>query len=236
MILFCCKTSDCVYFSNLFHQFEDDEGDRVLLATDDDLVSAVSHARGVGLKVLQALLLLFYLYLVRILKFHLLPLSLHAFNSLIELLCLAGCSLTEYVIPEDLCSLISLEDLLLANNYFRSLPSLAGLSKLKVLCLNACRQLLAIPDLPKNLCVLKANGCRELETIPDFSEMSNMRELYLCDSFKLTEVPGLDKSLNSMTRIHMEGCTNLTADFRNNILQVNLFLSLSHTDTRDIRT
>lgn len=60
MILFCCKTSDCVYFSNLFHQFEDDEGDRVLLATDDDLVSAVSHARGVGLKVLQALLLLFY--------------------------------------------------------------------------------------------------------------------------------------------------------------------------------
>lgn len=33
--------------------FEDDEGDRVLLATDDDLVSAVSHARGVGLKVLR---------------------------------------------------------------------------------------------------------------------------------------------------------------------------------------
>ncbi|XP_020420556.1 uncharacterized protein LOC109949439 [Prunus persica] len=49
--------------------------------------------------------------------------------------------------------------------------------------------------------------------------MWNMRELYLSDSFKLTEVPGLDKSLNSMTRIHMEGCTNLTADFRNNILQ-----------------
>ncbi|BFG19644.1 hypothetical protein CerSpe_059180 [Prunus speciosa] len=51
--------------------------------------------------------------------------------------------------------------------------------------------------------------------------MWNMRELYLSDSFKLTEVPSLDKSLNSMTmtRIHMEGCTNLTADFRNNILQ-----------------
>ncbi|XP_008218911.2 PREDICTED: uncharacterized protein LOC103319173 [Prunus mume] len=49
--------------------------------------------------------------------------------------------------------------------------------------------------------------------------MWNMRELYLSDSLKLTEVPGLDKSLNSMTRIHMEGCTNLTASFRNNILQ-----------------
>ncbi|KAH0988874.1 hypothetical protein GBA52_000357 [Prunus armeniaca] len=138
----------------------------------------------------------------------------------LRILSLSGCwRLTEDAIPKDLCSLISLEHLLLIDNYFRSLPSLAGLSKLKVLCLNACRELRAIPDLPKNLYVLKANGCPELETIPDFSEMSNMRELYLCDSFKLTEVPGLDKSLNSMTRIHMEGCTNLTADFRNNILQ-----------------
>ncbi|XP_020425831.1 uncharacterized protein LOC18792607 [Prunus persica] len=100
-----------------------------------------------------------------------------------------------------------------------AIPSLAGLSKLKVLCVNACKNLRAIPDLPTNLYVLKANVCPKLETIPDFSKMSNMRELYLSDSFKLTEVPGLDKSLNSMTRIHMEGCVNLTADFRNNILQ-----------------
>ncbi|BFG19700.1 hypothetical protein CerSpe_059740 [Prunus speciosa] len=131
----------------------------------------------------------------------------------------AGCRLTEDAIPKDLCSLISLEHLLLGANNLRSLPSLAALSKLKVLCLNACRKLRAIPDLPTNLYVLKANDCPELETIPDFSKMSNMRELYLSDSIKLTEVPGLDKSLNSMTRIHMEGCTNLTADFRNNILQ-----------------
>lgn len=33
--------------------YEDDEGDRVLLTTDGDLVSAVSHARSVGLKVLR---------------------------------------------------------------------------------------------------------------------------------------------------------------------------------------
>ncbi|CAL2236201.1 unnamed protein product [Prunus armeniaca] len=138
----------------------------------------------------------------------------------LRILSLSGCWwLTEDAIPKDLCSLISLEDLLLGDNDFCSLPSLAGLSNLKVLCLNACSELLAIPDLPTNLYVLKANGCPKLETISDFSKMSNMRELYLCDSFKLTEVPGLDKSLNSMTRIHMEGCTNLTADFRNNILQ-----------------
>ncbi|XP_021826150.1 disease resistance protein TAO1-like [Prunus avium] len=137
----------------------------------------------------------------------------------LRILSLSGCSLSEDAIPEDLGSLISLEDLLLGGNDFCSLPSLAGLSKLKVLCLNACRRLRAIPDLPTNLYVLKATGCPKLETISDFSKMSNMRELYLSDSFKLTEVPGLDKSLNSMTRIHMEGCTNLTADFRNNILQ-----------------
>ncbi|CAL2236213.1 unnamed protein product [Prunus armeniaca] len=137
----------------------------------------------------------------------------------LRILSLSGCSLSVDAIPKDLCSLISLEHLLLGGNDFCSLPSLAGLSKLKVLCLNACRKLRAIADLPTNLYVLKANDCPELETIPDFSKMWNMRELYLSHSFKLTEVPGLDKSLNSMTRIHMEGCTNLTADFRNNILQ-----------------
>ncbi|CAL2257913.1 unnamed protein product [Prunus armeniaca] len=134
-----------------------------------------------------------------------------------RVLSLSGCwSLIKDAIPKDLCSL---EHLLLGDNEFRSLPSLAGLSKLEVLCLNACKKLLAIPDLPTNLYVLKAIDCPELETIPDFSKMSNMRELYLCDSVKLTEVPGLGKSLNSMTRIHMEGCTNLTSEFRKNILQ-----------------
>ncbi|KAJ6419381.1 hypothetical protein OIU84_029482 [Salix udensis] len=33
--------------------YEDDEGDKVLLATDGDLIGAVSHARSVGLKVLR---------------------------------------------------------------------------------------------------------------------------------------------------------------------------------------
>ncbi|CAL2236104.1 unnamed protein product [Prunus armeniaca] len=133
---------------------------------------------------------------------------------------LSGCwRLTEDAIPKGLCSLISLEHLLLGGDDICGLPSLTGLPKLKVLCLNGCRNLRAIPDLPKNLHILEAIGCPALETIPDFSKMSYMRELYLRDSFKLTEIPGLDKSLNSMTRIHMEGCTNLTAEFRKNILQ-----------------
>ncbi|KAI5356132.1 hypothetical protein L3X38_009027 [Prunus dulcis] len=146
-----------------------------------------------------------------------LPLNFYKSKS-IETLILNGCSRFEDL-ADGLGDMVSLTILEADYTAIRQIPSLAGLSKLKVLCLNACRELLAIPDLPKNLYVLKANGCPKLETISDFSKMSNMRELYLCDLFKLTEVPGLDKSLNSMTRIHMEGCTNLTADFRNNILQ-----------------
>lgn len=36
-----------------FPQYEDDEGDKVLLATDADLVGAIGHARSVGLKVMD---------------------------------------------------------------------------------------------------------------------------------------------------------------------------------------
>ncbi|CAL8997992.1 unnamed protein product [Prunus brigantina] len=128
-------------------------------------------------------------------------------------------SLTDDAFPKYLGSLISIENLDLAGNNFCSLPSLSRLSKLHDLSLNQCKNLRAIPDLPTNLKVLRADGCIALEKMPDFSEMSNIRELYLCDSGKLTEIPGLYKSLNSMTRIHMEKCTNLTADFRKNILQ-----------------
>ncbi|XP_021826140.1 TMV resistance protein N-like [Prunus avium] len=146
-----------------------------------------------------------------------LPLNFYKSKS-IETLILNGCSRFQNL-ADGLGDMVSLTILKADNTAIRQIPSLAGLSKLKVLCLNACRELLAIPDLPTNLYVLKAIDCPKLETIPDFSKMWNMRELYLSDSFKLTEVPGLDKSLNSMTGIHMEDCTNLTADFRNNILQ-----------------
>ncbi|XP_020410604.1 TMV resistance protein N isoform X2 [Prunus persica] len=139
--------------------------------------------------------------------------------SFLRELALADCSLTDDAFPKDLGSLISLENLNLASNDFFSLPSLSRLSRLQDLSLDNCKYLRAIPDLPTNLKVLQAHGCFSLKKMPDFSEMSNIRELYLRNSGKIAEILGLDKSLNSMTRIHMEGCTNLTADFRNNILQ-----------------
>ncbi|XP_008223836.1 PREDICTED: TMV resistance protein N-like [Prunus mume] len=149
---------------------------------------------------------------------NLLPPSLQSLSS-VRYLALACCSLTDDAFPKDLGSLISLVYLNLNGNDFCSLPSLSCLSQLQDLSLHKCRNLCAIPDLPTNLKVLKAYGCTALEKMPEFSEMSNIRELYLRNSGKLIEIPGLDKSLNSMTRIHMENCSKLTADFRKNILQ-----------------
>ncbi|CAN6697001.1 unnamed protein product [Malus baccata var. baccata] len=107
----------------------------------------------------------------------------------------------------------------LQRNSFCRLPSLGGISKLETLCLNNCTNLSAIPDLPTSLEILEADECIALEKMPDFSEMSRMRVLHLNHSPKLTEIPGLHNSLKSMTMIHMEGCKNLTADFRKKILQ-----------------
>ncbi|XP_050156542.1 disease resistance protein RPV1-like [Malus sylvestris] len=123
--------------------------------------------------------------------------------------------------PNDLGSLISLQKLKLRDNSCLSLPSLSGLSSLVSLRLSVCKNLRAIPNLPTNLEVLEADFCPALETMPDFSQMSNMRQLCLDNSPKVREVPGLGlgKSLNSMTELCMRGCTNLTAEFRNNILQ-----------------
>ncbi|XP_070661360.1 disease resistance protein RPV1-like isoform X3 [Malus domestica] len=147
-----------------------------------------------------------------------LPHSLHGLHSLREL-DLSFCELADNEMPEDLGSLNSLQKLDLQGNKFHTLPDLSGLSKLETLRLSGCRYLHRMLGLPTNLKFLYAFHCSALETMPNFSKMSNMRELHLSDSPKLTEVPGLDKSLNSMTWIDMQSCTNLTADFRKNILQ-----------------
>ncbi|XP_068344284.1 disease resistance protein RPV1-like [Pyrus communis] len=146
------------------------------------------------------------------------PPLLSGLNTL-RVLSLAGCNLTDDKIPKELVNLNFLEHLDLQKTRFYSLPSLSGVSKLRTLCLNDCTKLRAIPDLPTNLEILKADECIALEKMPDFSEMSKMRVLHLNHSPKLTEIPGMHNSLNSMTRIHMEGCTNLTAEFRKKILQ-----------------
>ncbi|XP_048426172.1 TMV resistance protein N-like [Pyrus x bretschneideri] len=105
-----------------------------------------------------------------------------------------------------------------SHNLTRS-PDFSKTPNLERLILKDCKNLQAIPALPTNLEILEADECIALEKMPDFSEMSRMRELHLNHSPKLSEILGLDKPLNCMTSIHMEGCTNLTASFKEGILQ-----------------
>ncbi|TQD81796.1 hypothetical protein C1H46_032657 [Malus baccata] len=118
---------------------------------------------------------------------------------------------------------VSLEKLKFLNlgycNRLIRLPDFSNIPNLERLILKGCKNLQAIPALPTNLEILEADECIALEEMPDFSEMSRIRELHLKHSPKLSEILGLDKALNSMTRIHMEGCTNLTAAFKKAILQ-----------------
>ncbi|XP_050114260.1 disease resistance protein RPV1-like isoform X9 [Malus sylvestris] len=91
-------------------------------------------------------------------------------------------------------SLPCLVELRLDDNNFGSLPSLSGLSKLLILSLNGCRNLVEITDLPKSLGFLHMDDCSVLERMPDFSGMSTMVILF---APKLIEFPGLDSALNS---------------------------------------
>ncbi|KAM5573258.1 hypothetical protein ABKV19_013010 [Rosa sericea] len=146
--------------------------------------------------------------------------SLSGLSQLVDLH-LLDCNLTDESIKVmDLGSLSSLKSLQLDDNSFSSLPSLRSLSKLVNLGLRSCRNLVAIPDLPTSLTNLWASDCTALEIMPDFSDMSNMRQMFLNRCAKLVEIPGFNESLKSSMRLLvMAGCINITATFKEKILQ-----------------
>ncbi|XP_059452202.1 disease resistance protein RPV1-like [Corylus avellana] len=150
---------------------------------------------------------------------NLLPASLNGLNALTKL-CLGDCNLPGDAIPYDLGSLRSLQYLDLENNHFHCLPSsLGGLLKLENLLLNGCTKLRSISDLPPNLDFLNATNCTALERMPNMSNMSNMKFLSLSNCKKLEEIPGLNKLLVPFIDIQMLGCSNLTNNFKQSILQ-----------------
>ncbi|TQE03037.1 hypothetical protein C1H46_011401 [Malus baccata] len=144
----------------------------------------------------------------------------HLFAQLkmLQYLRLNDCNITDGAILESLRSLSSLRTLRLDGNGFNRLPILSGLSQLSSLYLNHCTNLQAIPDLPTSLLILEANYCTELEIMPNLPEMSEMIALQLKDCRKLKDIPNLDNFLWRMHILHMEGCTSLTATFKENIL------------------
>ncbi|XP_070672911.1 disease resistance protein RPV1-like isoform X2 [Malus domestica] len=118
----------------------------------------------------------------------------HLFAQLkmLQYLDLKDCNITDDAILESLRSLSSLRSLTLDGNGFNRLPILSGLSQLTFLYLNHCTSLQAIPDLPTSL---QLKDCRNLK-----------------------DIPNLDNFVCYMDTLHMEGCTSLSATFKENIL------------------
>ncbi|CAN4078530.1 unnamed protein product [Withania somnifera] len=73
-------------------------------------------------------------------------------------------------IAADIWQLSSLEELNLSRNNFTEFPSrISGLLQFKVLKLDGCESLEALPDLPWSIVVIEANGCRALQSLGNLS-------------------------------------------------------------------
>ncbi|KAL5778622.1 hypothetical protein ACOSQ2_009359 [Xanthoceras sorbifolium] len=108
----------------------------------------------------------------------------------LQILNLHNCNLSEGMIPNDLGSLICLEELDLSRNNFVSLPeSISQLPKLTRLCLNESHMLRWLPKLPPEIYFLEAEDCTSLETISSAEKRSTSSEstLYFLNCYKLTE-------------------------------------------------
>ncbi|PPD71116.1 hypothetical protein GOBAR_DD32004 [Gossypium barbadense] len=119
-----------------------------------------------------------------------LPVILSGLSSLKELN-LDDCNLNDRAIPNDICSLSSLEILRLSDNNFVTLPAtLSRLSKLTSLVLTDCKRLKSLPELPASI-KLWIDGCVSLEAVANSTTAFPSRvNGYICafNYFKLAEV------------------------------------------------
>ncbi|KAG2238357.1 hypothetical protein Bca52824_092388 [Brassica carinata] len=134
------------------------------------------------------------------------PLSLNGLNSL-KTLRLGCCNLSDELVPANLGSLSSLEELDLQGNNFRTLQmDFAGLLSLQILKLDNCSELRSMFSLPKKL------------RTPDLQECSVLQSLHLTNCYNLVETPGLEE-LKTVRVIHMEMCNNIPYTDRERIMQ-----------------
>ncbi|XP_052298623.1 disease resistance-like protein DSC1 isoform X2 [Citrus sinensis] len=108
--------------------------------------------------------------------------------SSLQTLDLSDCNLLEGAIPFDIGSLFSVEAIDSSGNNFVSLPSsINQLLKLKIFCLERCRNLKSLPELPPEIVYVGAEGCTSLETISISPKLSWTADMVLnfSNCFKL---------------------------------------------------
>ncbi|CAH1438410.1 unnamed protein product [Lactuca virosa] len=118
--------------------------------------------------------------------------------SLIRVLALRDCNLSDNDFPNDMWDLSGLMVLDLSNNNFSSL--LSGLGQLY------------------NLQVLYVGGCKSLLKLPDVSGLEVLRAVDLKYCSKLVEIMGLE-NLSSLQEIYLDGCSSLSMVMDNFFLQ-----------------
>ena len=118
---------------------------------------------------------------------------------------LSNCGLTDRSINcVDFSGLSALKELNLYGNKFSSLPSgISFLPKLGYLCVEACKYLVSIPDLPSSLHFLVAGHCKSLKRVKIPIEQE---ELYieLKGSDSLEEIQGIEGLSNSFWCIRVD--------------------------------
>ncbi|KAJ4970425.1 hypothetical protein NE237_003524 [Protea cynaroides] len=137
-------------------------------------------------------------------------LLLASFSGLCSLksLTLNGCNLSEDSIPSDLGSLSTLQELILDENKFGSLPSsFSRLHQLQILSLDDCARLQSLPDLPSSLKILCAKGT-SMESFPNLEDLPLLKKLELGNN-NFCSVPSSISRLSHLRWLDLENCTRL---------------------------
>ncbi|KAI7995634.1 Disease resistance protein TAO1 [Camellia lanceoleosa] len=141
--------------------------------------------------------------------------------SLLETLDLSAWKLSGKI-PDDFENLTSLNNLNLSHNNFCSLPSsLRGVSLLKKLTLNHCKQLKFLPTLPSSLVYLTVANCTALESVPNLSNLESLQNLDLTNCKKVMDIPGLEY-LKSLRRFYIIGCNACSTAVKKGLTKVSL--------------
>jgi hypothetical protein len=130
----------------------------------------------------------------------------------------------------------SLEELDLSRNEFFSLPSgIRILSKLRLLTVQECRNLVSIPELPSNLEHLDTFGCKSMQWVRLPIQAKKYLSLFLFGCPDLIEIEGMEGLCNHGWFISYVTKSKLSNNYKKSLVEV-LFLSLLHTNKHTIGT